>query len=109
MFNFGSFIDDASKSPSISPDKRELYSPDKEAIPILNPGSKRPPGISLQTSDDELSAAAASREVEKKQVRKPPAMAPLNIDEDSQEEEDHDLDGQKSPELIIPKQSRAPR
>ena len=116
MFNFGSFID-SSKSPSLSPDKnfrgQPPISPDSEAKPL--PGSRQPQNASgLMLSSQESSAEAhdaintnAFMAAAEEKKSKRPQMGIMI--EDSQEEEERDSDGQNAPELIIPKQSRAPR
>lgn len=114
MFNFGSFID---SNKSLSPDKslgKGPASPDNEAVTmqIGNKRNKSKLNVIPMTLDvdDEMAPSSQSALTTKpfEEKKKRPQMANLMI-EGSEDEDEGDSDGQNSPELIIPKQSRAPR
>ena len=107
MFHFGSFVD-SQKTQSLSPDKNlrlQPTSPDGEAM--ILPGNKHqiqhsqpPSGLTLESEEP------TQPRVEERKKR--PQMG-LMIEDSQGEEDSRDSDGQNSPELIIPKHSRAAR
>lgn len=107
MFHFGSFVD-SQKTQSLSPDKNlrlQPTSPDGEAM--LLPASKHQNHNSHPSSSLALGFVEPTQPRAEERKKRPPIG--LTIEDSQGEGDSRDSDGQNSPELIIPKHSRAAR
>ena len=108
MFHFGSFVD-SQKTQSLSPDKNlrlQPTSPDGEAM--LLPGNKHQTQYTSQSPSGLALGFVEPTQPRAEERKKRPPMG-LTIEDSQGEEDSRDSDGQNSPELIIPKHSRAAR